>query len=134
MKIFFDTNIFLDLIQKRKEVQNAKAIINAVKKGFFEGNTALITLINIEYIVKKQNVDSLKFIEFIGSNFKILDGSNEEVLKALKIENRDFEDNIQIAIAKKHKCEVIITNDNKFPRNQGIEVLNSKEFVEKFIN
>ncbi|EJF06417.1 putative nucleic acid-binding protein, contains PIN domain [Thiovulum sp. ES] len=133
MKLFLDTNILLDLIQNRKEVQNAKAIINAVKKGFFEGSTALITLTNIDYIVKKQNIDSLKFIEFINSNFKILDGSNEEVFKALKIENRDFEDNIQIAIAKKYKCEVIITNDKKFPKNQGIEVLNSEEFIEKYI-
>jgi predicted nucleic acid-binding protein len=54
MKIFVDTNIFLDLILKRDSFDKALLIFNAIEKRVFQGIIADITLLNIDYIAKKQ--------------------------------------------------------------------------------
>ena len=43
-----------------------------------------------------------------------------------------LEDNLQYIIAKKENCKVIITNDKKFKFNE-IEILNSTQFVKKYL-
>ena len=54
MKIFVDTNIFLDLILKREKFHDALLIFNAIEKKLFEGIILDITILNIDYIAKKQ--------------------------------------------------------------------------------
>ncbi len=49
-----DTNIFLDLILKRDDYNSALIILNAIEKRVFEGVIADITVLNIDYIAKKQ--------------------------------------------------------------------------------
>lgn len=54
MKIFIDTNIFLDLILKRKNFHDALLIFNAIEKKLFSGVVLDIAILNIDYIAKKQ--------------------------------------------------------------------------------
>jgi len=55
------------------------------------------------------------------------------IAKALKIPNRDLEDNLQYLTAKECNCELIITNDKSFYTN-NIDILSSLDFVRKYIN
>ncbi|WP_434235245.1 PIN domain-containing protein [Aliarcobacter cryaerophilus] len=54
IKIFIDTNVFLDLILKRENFHDALLIFNAIEKKLFEGIIVDITILNIDYIAKKQ--------------------------------------------------------------------------------
>ena len=45
MKIFIDTNIFLDLILKRENYNKALIILNAIEKRVFQGVIADITVL-----------------------------------------------------------------------------------------
>ncbi len=132
MKIFVDTNIFLDLILKREKFHDALLILNAVEKNLFSGIILDITVLNIDYIAKKQVKDVKEFIQLVNTNFSIAGISNEMVSKALKIKNNDFEDTLQYLSAKHHECECIITNDKSFYK-ADLETLTSSEFVEKYL-
>lgn len=132
MKIFVDTNIFLDLILKREGFHDALLIFNAVEKEVFSGVILDITLLNIDYIAKKQVQDIKKFIELVNLNFNVMGVNNKMITKALKIENSDFEDTLQYLAAKECSCDCIITNDKSFYKEE-IKTLSGTDFVKQYL-
>jgi len=132
MKIFVDTNIFLDLILKRENFHDALLIFNAVEKNLFSGVILDITILNIDYIAKKQVKDIKEFIKLINTSFSVVGVSNEMISKALEIQNNDFEDTLQYLGAKDLDSDCIITNDKSFYK-ADIETLSSSEFVKKYL-
>ncbi|MEA1953176.1 MAG: PIN domain-containing protein [Campylobacterota bacterium] len=132
MKIFIDTNIFLDLILKREHFRDALLLFNAVEKNIFSGVILDITVLNIDYVAKKQVKDIKEFIQLINVNFSIVGVSNEMISTALEIKNSDFEDTLQYLSAKSFDCDCVITNDKGFYKSE-LETLSSREFVEKYL-
>lgn len=132
MKIFLDTNIFLDLILKRENSKESLIILNAIQEGIFEGFVLDITLLNIDYIAKKQVKNIRDFLTLINDTFSVIGATNEAIFKALNIQNNDLEDNIQFICAKNCSCDAIITNDKSFYR-EDIQTLSSNEFIDKFM-
>jgi len=132
MKIFIDTNIFLDLILKREKYQEALLIFNAIEKNIFDASILDITILNIDYIAKKQVRNTDAFLSTINQLFTVLGASNVSIDKALNIDNNDLEDNLQYICAKEAGCEVIITNDKNF-YSETIEKMTSTEFVSKYL-
>lgn len=133
MKIFVDTNIFLDLILKRENFHDALLIFNAIEKKLFSSFILDITILNIDYVAKKQVKDIKEFIKLINASFSVVGISNEMISKALEIENNDLEDTLQYLSAKDLKSDCIITNDKSFYK-ADIETLSSSEFIKKYLN
>jgi len=132
MKVFLDTNIFLDLLFARKNMESAKAILNLIEGDVIKAVIADITLINIDYIAKKQKINLKTFLDSINQVIKVVGADNSDIATALKIEHKDFEDCVQIALAKKEACQMVITNDKSFPITQMVSI-SSSAFVEQFI-
>ncbi len=130
MKIFIDTNIFLDLLLKREGFEKSLLIFNAVEKKLFSATVLDITILNIDYIASKQVKDIKAFLNLVNKQFEVVGATNEMIDFALQMQNSDLEDNLQYICAKKQKCECIITNDKKF-YSPDIEVLTSSEFSER---
>ncbi len=132
MKIFVDTNIFLDLILKREDFDKSLLLFNAVEEKLFDAVISDITILNIDYVAKKQVKNIRDFLILVNKNFKVAGSSNEQMAKALILENDDLEDNLQYTLAKKNDCEVIVTNDKSFYA-KSIQKLSSREFVKKYL-
>ena len=133
MKIFIDTNIFLDLILKREKYHEALNIFDAIEQNKFEAIILDITILNIDYIAKKQTKEIREFLTLVNKLFKIVGASNQNIKDALHITNNDLEDNLQYITAKNEKCDLIITNDKKFLKS-NIKVLTSNKFCIEYIN
>ncbi len=132
MKIFLDTNILLDLLLEREKFEEAMIILNSVERGIHEAVILDITLVNVDYIAKKQKVDAKEFLKLIVKNCKITSVSNDLSLEALILDNNDFEDSLQYVCAKNEACEQIVTNDKGFYLGE-LEVVSSVGFVEGFL-
>ena len=134
MKIFLDTNILLDLLLDRKNSYEASIILNSVDVGLFEGYISDITLVNINYIAKKQKKENeiKEFLILLLETMEICTPDTNLIYEALKLENKDFEDNIQYILAKKYKCDCLITNDKDL-KFDDIEILDSKSFIDKYL-
>ena len=132
MKLFLDTNIFLDLILKRAHFDKALLIFNAIESRLFSGVILDITILNIDYIANKQVKDVKEFLKLVNKHFEVVGASNEMIEQALKIDNKDLEDNLQYLSAKNSKCEIIITNDKTF-YTKDIETVSSSEFVQRYL-
>ena len=50
MKLFLDTNIFMDMLFERENCISAKQIIQLIQDGIHDGYVADITLLNIDYV------------------------------------------------------------------------------------
>jgi len=98
----------------------------------FTGVILDITLLNIDYIAKKQVRDIRNFLRLVNRVFDIQGASNSSVSEALAIDNNDLEDNLQYIAILKSKATLIISNDIKFYQGT-IEVISSRAFVKKYI-
>ena len=61
--------------------------------------------------------------------FGVLDVKESDCVKALTLNNGDYEDGVQICSAIRHKMDCIITRNEKLFVNQGIEVHSPVDFV-----
>ena len=128
MKVFVDTNIFLDFALDRDKADEAEQILRAVIDGQFKGYVADISLINIAYIARKQHSSVEKLLQVMINHYTILGADNKLFRQAISLDNSDLEDNVQLLLADQASCKIIITNDLGFP-NENIPVLSSSEFV-----
>ena len=131
MKLFLDTNIFLDLLFKRAGSEQAERIFQLIQGQLYKGFVADITLLNIDYIARKQSRNVRQFLYFVEQSFVVLGAENRDILAALELDNDDLEDNVQFVLAKKSSCSLIISNDKSFLQ-VDIPVVNSSDFVEKY--
>ena len=132
MKIFLDTNIFLDLILKREHYKESLYILNAISKGLFDAYILDITLLNIDYVAKKQVKDIRAFLNEVNKISTVLGANNDTFSKALELNHNDLEDNVQYISAKANACELILTNDQKF-YSPDIVTFSSEEFINKYL-
>ena len=132
MKIFLDTNVFLDLLLQRDFYKEALEIVDGVGNGRWSGYILDITVLNIDYVAKKQRKNIREFIQLLNDTFIIVGEDNAAIEEALSLENSDFEDSVQYIAAKNVACDVIITNDRDFVKNSVIEVVSSKQFLKKY--
>jgi predicted nucleic acid-binding protein len=132
MKIFIDTNIFLDLILKREMYPYSLIIFNAIDQKMIEGVILDITILNIDYIASKQAKNIKEFLLTVNNTFTVEGASNLLIKEALEIENNDLEDNLQYVIAKKSKVDLIVTNDKRFYKD-SLKTMTSKEFVKGYV-
>ena len=131
MKIFLDTNIFLDFALDRGHADEAEHILNAIESGQFTAYVADITLVNIAYVARKQKESNKRLLYFITKYFTVVGAENREFEQALALDNRDLEDNVQVVLAEKMTCQMIITNDLSFPKEK-ITVISSVDFVKHY--
>ena len=132
MKIFIDTNVFLDVILNRENVQASTQILNSCNQKIFDGYVADISLLNIDYIASKQTKEIRAFLQIINDSFSVVGADNKVFELAFNIDNKDLEDTIQYVCASMQKCDVIVSNDKGFYRGD-VEVLDSLGFVEKYL-
>jgi hypothetical protein len=132
VRIFVDTNIFLDILFKRNDYEAALAVFKAVKHSVYDGVVADITIINIDYISRKVEHDIHAYLELIERSFNIVGANNSMIKEALTIDNKDIEDNIQYVLSKDENCDCIITNDKGF-YNGEITLYNARTFVDSFL-
>jgi len=132
-KIFFDTNIVLDLIDKNRLSHSYAVELweNSIIQDY-EIFISEDTLSTIFYVNKNNNKNTLEFLQLIFKRWQIV-SFGEDVIKSaigLSIEkNLDLEDVLQCLCAKNNDCKAFITNDVKF-HNCGLDIYTAKEFLE----
>ena len=132
MKIFFDTNVILDVLTKREPFYiNSAKILTFVNEKIVSGYISAITVNNIYYILRKlKDKETAKnFIKEILESFEIIPLTKDILTQANKISTRDFEDGIQFFSALGCGCDFLITgNDKDYPK-LGIKIITPAEFI-----
>ncbi len=130
-KIYFDTNIVLDMIDPSRH--NHSKSIQLLKKFGLQEYQMYISedMLSTIYYISKDKTSTLEFFENIifidwsilafGTN--VIKNATQEALQ----KNLDLEDLLQCLCAKENKCALFITNDKKF-YDCGIKIVGYEYF------
>ena len=125
-KVFLDTNIILDFLDKKRPLHlKAKALISKLIMNDYEIVISEDMLSTIYYI-NKDKVRVLEFFKTIIEKWNVIPYGKLLILEAIELcqnnKGQDLEDTLQCLSAKKYECFFVVTSDEGFV-DCGIEVL-----------
>ena len=133
MKVFVDTNIFIDILLNREPFStDAIRIYKLCEQGLVDGYIAPITVNNIYYICRKaKNLERIKaYLADISRFFTIAPMDSESIIKANTLRMNDYEDSLQYAMAMQMTCEYLVTRNVKdFKHIQHLKVVTPEAFL-----
>lgn len=133
MRVFLDTNILVDVLERRQPFFLASAnILELGVSGVMEMFVSSLTFINAIYIGRKSLgrevvVDKIKALH---PYVHVSPMGEQEFAKALQMTGKDVEDNLQYCSALAAGCDIIVTRNKKdFPADEALKVLTPEEFL-----
>ena len=137
MKALLDTNVVLDVLQKRSPwFDDGKEIFLAVAAKQIDGFVTAKEVADIHFFSRKQfkdeeNIDIKvrKIISGILALFGVIDTLGEDCQNALGIENNDYEDAMMITSAKRAGIDYIVTRNTEHFKQSAVPVCTPAEFV-----
>lgn len=138
MRIFLDANILVSVLNKEYPLFTYSArILSLMDNRRFTVYTSPVCMAIAFYFAEKKHGTAVakQKMAMLADHIQITDVGKETVRLALADKKvHDFEDGIEYYSAKKSKCTVIITEDINDYYFSEIEVLRSKEFMEKYLS
>ncbi len=137
MVVLLDTNIILDVLQKREGLYDASfSVIEKCAKGECSGFIAPHSMPNIFYIMRKAGVDVSDIRALLSGIMKIMDVTNldgEDVQAAINREDfKDFEDCLQDECAINVDADYIITRNTSDFRESTIMAITPEQLLDQF--
>ena len=113
MRVFLDTNVILDLIQRRVGYDDAALIMQKSENGEYSLFTSSLSMVNIAYILRKyyRGESLYHLLEELGDIIDVITVSSEAYQKALQSRALDFEDAIQLFSAIESDMDCIVTRN-----------------------
>lgn len=130
--IFVDTNIVIDLLQKRPEYyKEAQELFTLADKKELKLNISALTIANTYYLLSRHyNVnDTRKIISQFKVLFNILAIDDKIIELSLSSDFRDFENGIQYYTAIENNMTHIITRNKKDFKSSILPILTAKEYL-----
>ena len=126
-RVFFDTNIILDLIQERPGYDAIARILQKQENGDIKVCLSVLSMANVAYVLRKTLPHSLivPTLKQISSVMEVIPMDDSQFQQALMLSGPDFEDIMQLTCAIAGGCQVIITHN---PRDFHV----GKGFAEEF--
>ena len=136
MRVFIDTNVFLDYIQQRQEGwREAEVIFYLAIHGDIELLVSDLTIANMRYVTRK-DIPLEQFyvvMKSLRKYYTIVGVGSASVDEAYRVESKDFEDALQYFSAEQAGADCIITRNIKdFDFSSSVEALEPQDFLFKF--
>ena len=135
MKVVLDTNVILDIIEKREPYfsDSYQVFLKSATREF-EAIIGANSVTDIYYITRKNCKDSGQALSFIMDMLKVVtfvDTKAVDILEAIKLNFSDFEDAVIAATASREGASYIITrNTNDFVKSP-VPAITPADFLKK---
>ena len=133
-KIFFDTDVILDISIKRElDIKDSVKLIDMAENGLYKGYTSTIIFSNIYYIQRKLigHEVSINFLKNLRLLVTVLNVDDSIIHKALESDFNDFEDAIQYFTAIENSMDCIITRNVDDYKKSIIPVYTPTELIKQ---
>ena len=138
MKIFFDTNIVLDILDPRRPSgRESTIILNEALSHSLEIVVTTQSIVDCCYIalrtgILKSEVDVL--VSWLSDHVNIRPITVSDIKEALRSGAPDFEDAAQLSCADSEGCDVFLTGDTRllsYGTGSSMLMLTPQQFVDK---
>ncbi len=133
-KLFFDTNILLDVIMAREpHYESSLEVLNLAKTKEAQGVMCALSLSNMAFILRKHDEEMLlRAIEHLRSFLEVSPLGAHEVDKAIARGLGDFEDGLQYESALAWGATHFLTrNVSDFPKTRKLPVFSPSDYLKK---
>ena len=135
MRVFVDTNILVDVFERRQPYYLDSA--NIIEQGLSGKYTLVVsplTIINTIYIARKSLGGAIVKERIVGllDYFEISPMTAREMQAALSMRNKDVEDNLQYCSAESAECDIFITRNPKDFHGNNIRIYMPHDFIKEY--
>ena len=133
MRIFYDTNVMLDLLANRPGfADDAEKAVDCASQADNTGLVSALSVCDIVYIMRKSMTrqEVGEHIKALQDVVEIIDVSGASVVDAFDLSVSDYEDTVQYLNAAAAKADVIVTRDKAGFAGAKIKVCTPREFLE----
>lgn len=136
-KVFFDTNIMIDVIGRREQFcKPSMQIMSLADRGLIRIFVSALSYATASFILRKYNKE-LDIISEFSKFMKITTATlvdSSMVEQSVKSKFKDFEDALQYFSAKHENIDYIITRNKKDFAVSDIPVFEPQEFVDYLLS
>ena len=148
MRVFLDTNIFLEYFQQRRECQSVAKLFDAIEDGKVKGVVSVGCAYTLAYLIRmelkrqgihrpEQTIKLRSTLNTILSMVTSVGITHKRLIQGVNDENfDDIEDSFQYQSALQSKCDALITINLRDFENvdaSKIEIMSPTEFVNKYL-
>jgi len=148
MKVFLDTNIFMEFFEQRNKCETVRSILHAVEDKAITGVISSGSLYTLTYLLtlglKRNNVHRPEQTELLRDLLRrivslctVVDTSHARLVTAINDESfTDIEDSYQYQCALQNGCTHLLTiniKDYREADQTSMEILTPDYFVEKYL-
>lgn len=148
MKVFLDTNIFLEYFEKRQQFQAVSQLLSAVEEGRLKAVVSAGCIYTLAYLVRSelkrqgihrpmQTLRVRQTLDIVMSLATVAGISHKHMVSGNKdLAFDDIEDSFQFQCALQNKCDVFITiNLKDFCQadTSTMKILSPEVFVSKYL-
>ncbi|MDR0944003.1 MAG: PIN domain-containing protein [Ruminococcus sp.] len=132
MTVLLDTNVVLDLLQKREPFYECSAeIMQRIEKAEFNCFVSVNSLSDFFYLYAKETTISQarSALAYILEKIDVGSLDGDDCKSAMNLPIKDFEDALIMQCGLKYKVDYVITRDLKLQRNGVVNTLSPIEFL-----
>jgi predicted nucleic acid-binding protein len=137
MKIFADANILVSVLNKEYPIYTyTSRILSLADNPSFKVYTSPVCLAIAFYFAEKKHKTKVakQKIKILCEHIEIAEATTSSVQETIRNPAiNDFEDGLEYYAALENKCHCIVTEDINDFYFSGIEVLNSHDFLMKYM-
>ena len=136
MKILLDTNVILDVVEKREPFFSASYQVflkSAARK--FEAIIGANSVTDIYYVTRRNCKDSKQALSFIIDMLKVVtsvDTKAIDIQEAIRLNFSDFEDAVIAATASREGASYIITRNTSDFNKSPVPAITPADFLERY--
>ena len=133
MTILVDTNVWIDIIEKRQP--HFETSYNAVFKAINNDATCLVTtssITDIYYLLRKHfrsTTEAKRRIEWLSQVARFADVLGDDIVRALTVNLSDFEDAVVYAVANRYEATFILTRNVKDFTESAPPALTTQDYL-----
>jgi predicted nucleic acid-binding protein len=148
MKVFLDTNIFLEYFEQRRECQSVARLFDAIEDGKVKGVVSVGCAYTLAYLIRmelkrqgiyrpEQTIRLRSTLNTILSMVTSVGITHKRLVQGVNDANfDDIEDSFQYQSALQSKCDALVTINLRDFENvdaSKIEIMSPTEFVNKYL-
>ncbi len=132
-RVFVDTNIILDLLEKRADFyEEAQELFTLADRNEIKLYVSALTIANVHFLLYRHlKMEARKVLSKFKVLVEVLPTTDKILDLALTSNQKDFEDAIQYYTAIEFGMEIIITRNKKDFKNLNLPILTAKEFMNR---
>ncbi len=137
MKLFFDTDVLLDVTLNRADCDVTVQVIARARKNNFVTCTSSICIANIYYITRKllSRKSAESAVQFWLEEMDILTPGKSQLIQATALGFNDWEDAVQLVTARSKNCTHVVTRNGKdYAKASEIQVIDPKDMLILLVN